>query len=205
MRKKLIIFDCYGTLLYGPKSNPHTKFLTNIGLEPRSLREKLMTEKSVDWVVLKPENVLQKDFNEHKELLDLELRIEMKNILPILDDLPEKLSKLREKYTVVILSNLSEEYAAPIEEYLAPYVDKCFYSFEIGKVKPRLESFQHVIDWYEKEIGEIHPMEIILVDDHSQNINKIKFIGSQGVLVNNAHIESPCSIKAFFNWIEEQK
>jgi FMN phosphatase YigB (HAD superfamily) len=205
MKKKLIIFDCYGTLLHGPKSNPHTKFLANIGLEPKALREKLMTEKSVDWSTIRPITMLQKDFDKHKKDLDLELKIEMNNIFPILDDLPEKLTKLREKYTVVILSNLSEEYAEPIEQYLAPYVDKCFYSFEIGKVKPRLEAFQHVIDWYEQEIGEIHPMEVMLVDDHSQNINKIKFIGSQGILVNNAHIESPCSIKAFFSWIDEQK
>lgn len=205
MKKKLIIFDCYGTLLTPPKNNPHAKFLINVGIDPKSVREKLMTESSINWKDLISSPVHKENFDEHFEILGLELQIEMKNIVPYLDNIAERLDKLREDYTVVILSNLSEEYASPIKEYLADHVDHCFYSFEIGKIKPHLEAFEHIIDWYSNEIGDIHPMEIILVDDHSQNINKIKFLGSQGVLVNNSSLESPFSIKTFFNSIESQK
>lgn len=203
MEKKLIIFDCYGTLLTSPKSNPHSKFLENIGVDVKAFKRKIMTEQSIDWHSLVSNSMTDANYKEHFDTLSLELQLELRTIVPYLSDIATRLDKLRESYKVVILSNLSEEYAAPIEKYLANHVDHCFYSFEIGKAKPNLEAFEHVLEWYSNNYGEIHPMEVILVDDNSQNVNRVKFLGVQGFLVNNAHLESPFSIKSFFQWLDE--
>ncbi len=201
MNKKLIIFDCYGTLLTSPKTNPHAKFISNIGADPKTAREKLLTEKSVSWNEIIPSSFDFMELDKHLNILNLEIQLEMNNIFPYLDDISSRLDNLREHYKVVILSNLSSEYSKPIEKYLINHVDHCFYSFEIGKIKPRMDSFEHVIDWYKNKYEDISPMEVILVDDHSQNVNKVNFMGGKGFLVNNSSIESTMSIKGFFNWI----
>lgn len=205
MKKKLIIFDCYGTLLTSTLRNPHGKFLSSVGLNPRELRRKIMTEKNVDWRSLIPVDVNDEFIAENLDSMQLELQLELKNITPYLKDIGSKLDELRKNYTVVLLSNLSEEYAKPIEKYLAKHVDHCFYSFEIGKAKPDQEAFEHVITWYEDNFETINPMEILVVDDNSQNISKCKFMGCHTFLVNNNNLESPFSIKSFFSWLDNKE
>lgn len=204
MKKKLIIFDCYGTLLTSTVSNPHGKFLSSVGLNPREFRRKIMTEKNVDWRSLISTDVNDEFIAENLDSMQLELKLELKNITPYLKDIGNKLDELRNDYTVVLLSNLSEEYAKPIEKYLAKHVDHCFYSFEIGKAKPDQEAFEHVITWYEDNFETINPMEILVVDDNSQNISKCKFMGCHTFLVNNSYSESPFSIKSFFAWLDNK-
>lgn len=204
MKKKLIIFDCYGTLLTSTMSNPHTKFLTALGLNPKEFRRKVMTEQNIDWRSLIPSHISDEVIAETLDSLQLELKLALKNITPYIPDIGKKLDELREDYTVVLLSNLAPEYAQPIEKYLAKHVDHCFYSFEIGKAKPDQESFEHVINWYEKNFEDINPMEILVVDDNSQNISKCKFMGCHTFLVNNSFSESPFSIKSFFAWLDDK-
>jgi HAD superfamily hydrolase (TIGR01509 family) len=195
MKKKLIIFDCYGTLLTSTVSNPHGKFLSAVGLNPRDFRKKLMAEKNIDWLALSSSELDHDFVVECIERLQLELKLELNTIKPYLKDIGNKLDELRKDYTVVLLSNLAQEYAAPIEKYLAKHVDHCFYSFEIGKVKPDQEAFEHVIDWYEDNFEDINPMEVLVVDDNSKNISKCKFMGCHTFLVNNSYSESALSIK----------
>jgi len=204
MKKKLIIFDCYGTLLTSTMSNPHTKFLTAVGLNPKDFRRKVMTEKNIDWRSIIPKHISDEVLAETLDSLQLELKLALKNITPYLSDIGKKLDELREDYTVVLLSNLAPEYAQPIEKYLAKHVDHCFYSFEIGKSKPDQEAFEHVIHWYESNFEDINPMEILVVDDNSQNISKCKFMGCHTFLVNNSFSESPFSIKSFFAWLDDK-
>lgn len=202
MKKKLIIFDCYGTLLTSTVSNPHGKFLSSVGLNPRDFRKKLMSEQNIDWLELIPSSISPEMASEYLDSLQLELKLELKTIKPYLNDIGYKLDELRKDYTVVLLSNLAQEYAAPIEKYLSKHVDHCFYSFEIGKVKPDQETFEHVINWYEDNFEDINPMEILVVDDNSKNISKCKFMGCHTFLVNNSFSESAFSIKSFFSWLD---
>lgn len=204
MKKKLIIFDCYGTLLTSTMSNPHTKFLTSVGLNPKDFRRKVMTEQNIDWRSIIPNHISDEVIAETLDSLQLKLKLALKNITPYLVDIGKKLDELREDYTVVLLSNLAPEYAQPIEKYLAKHVDHCFYSFEIGKAKPDQEAFEHVIHWYESNFEDINPMEILVVDDNSQNISKCKFMGCHTFLVNNSFSESPFSIKSFFAWLDDK-
>lgn len=204
MKKKLIIFDCYGTLLTSTISNPHGKFISSLGLNPKDYRRKIMTEKNIDWRGLISIDIEDAVVSEKFDVMQLELKLELNNIMPYLKDIGAKLDELRQDYTVVVLSNLSEEYAAPIEKYLTKHVDHCFYSFEIGKSKPDQESFEHVIKWYEDNFGAIKPVEILVVDDSSQNISKCKFMGCHTFLVNNKFSESPFSIKSFFAELENK-
>jgi len=199
MKKKLIIFDCYGTLLTSTISNPHGNFLNAFGIDPRDFRKKLMSEKNIDWLALLSCS-FERDFVvKCIERLQLEIKIELSTIKPYLNDIGHKLENLRKEYTVVLLSNLAKEYAEPVETYLANHVDYCFYSFEIGKVKPDQDAFNHVIDWYKKNKGEILNSEVILVDDNAKNIKFAQTIGIQGVLVDNSETESILSTKSFLS------
>jgi FMN phosphatase YigB (HAD superfamily) len=202
MNKKLIIFDCYGTLLTHSDITPYPTFLNSVGLNLKDFYSKIMTTKNINW----------KDFIDKEKYSDLQFELsysifkqnvytDVQLIKPYLDDLTEKLNSLKENYVVVILSNLSEEYHYPISKYLEDSVDKVFLSFETGLIKPNPASFNNVKEWYKDNFGEIDNNNIIVVDDSSKNIEQVISMGMIGIHVNNGNIDAPNSIKSFFEWI----
>lgn len=199
MEKKLIIFDCFGTLLKLESFKPYAIFLESIGLNIKDHYKRLMTEKNIDWYSFVDTNMITMEtYQKAKEAFDYMLYADNLSVKSYLPDIQERLSKLRETHVVTLLSNLGQGYEYSIEELITPYIDKCFYSFEIGLMKPNVESYNFVKEWYVSNYGDIDNKDICLVDDKSKNIESAKSIGMQGIIVNNAHMDSHFSIQAVF-------
>jgi len=202
MNKKLIIFDCYGTLLTHSDINPYPTFLNSVGLSLKDFYSKIMTSKNINWKdLIDKEKYSDLQFELSYSTFKQNIYTDVQLIKPYLDDLSEKLNSLRENYVVTILSNLSEEYQYPISKYLESSVDKVFLSFETGLIKPNPISFNNVKKWYEDNFGQIDNNNIIVVDDSSKNIEQVISMGMVGIHVNNGNIDAPNSIKSFFDWI----
>lgn len=202
MNKKLIIFDCYGTLLTHSDITPYPTFLNSVGLSLKDFYAKIMTTKNINWIdLIDKEKYSDLHFELRYATFKQNIYTDVQLIQPYLEDISEKLNSLRENYVVVILSNLSEEYQPPISKYLENSVDKVFLSFETGLIKPNPISFNNVKKWYEDNFGQIDNNNIIVVDDSSKNIEQVISMGMIGIHVNNGNIDAPNSIKSFFDWI----
>jgi len=104
-------------------------------------------------------------------------------LIKLLGNIAELLQKLKETYRIVALSNTNEihvpmwlEMCTPI----LPYFEKIFSSNEIGFRKPEHDSFQCVLDYLQ-----IHPNEVVFLDDNYQNILTAENIGMKVI-----HVES---------------
>ncbi len=202
MNKKLIIFDCYGTLLTHSDITPYPTFLNSVGLNLKDFYSYIMTNKNINWEsFVDKEKYSELYFELRYSTFKQNVYTDIKLIQPYLEDVAEKLNELRKNHVVVILSNLSEEYHYPISKYLENSVDKVFLSFETGLIKPNPDSFNNVKKWYTENFGEIDNNNIIVVDDSSKNIEQVISMGMVGIHVNNGNIDSPNSIKSFFEWI----
>lgn len=201
MVKKLIIFDCYGTLLTKPKGEAYKKLFNTIGLKMKNHYKSIITKKDNDWSVFVDFDKITKETYD-TAIRDFEIDIENENsdIKPYLENMQEYLTVLREQYTVVILSNLSDGYAKPITDHLASYVDKVFYSYDIEEMKPNPNSFLIVKKWFVENFGEIDHRHILVIDDSAKNIQSANSINMLGINVNNGNLNSPQSIKSFFEW-----
>jgi HAD superfamily hydrolase (TIGR01509 family) len=90
------------------------------------------------------------------------------------------LLEIAEDYNVYLLSNTNSIHMRQIEDELIKsdlddlksYFDEAFLSFEIGKRKPDVSTFEWVIN----ELG-IDPEETIFIDDSAQHVNGAKQAG----------------------------
>lgn len=202
MYKKLIIFDCYGTLLTKSNGLAYSKFLQDNELNIKDYYDYIMTNKDIDWKEHIDFNkiTIQSYENSLKEF-NINIYNDIKQIKPCFDNLTDYIDKIRENYVVVVLSNLTEEYSAPIEKQLSNHFDKIFLSYDIGFKKPTPEAFKIVKEWYINNYCHIEDKDIIVVDDSYKNIKYINKTEMNGIHINNGNINSPHSIKAFFDWI----
>ena len=202
MEKKLIIFDCYGTLLTNSNGKAYSKFLQDNQLDIKNYYNLIMTTETIDWKnEVDFDKITEDNYLNSIETFNKNIAEDIKSIKPYLENLTHYLDKIRETHVVVILSNLSKEYSLPINNFISNHVDKVFLSYDIGHKKPTPEAFSFVKNWYKEKYGIIEDKNIIVVDDSHNNIKYIKTTDMVGIHINNGNIESPHSIKAFFDWI----
>lgn len=205
MNKKLFIFDCYDTLL-GINSNiAYKNFILNSGLSRSfDLHTKIMTSK-VDW-----HNELK---NTHtKEEIDL-LLISLKNDLMIdndsiflFEDSIETLTFLRESgHSIILLSNLALGYEISIEKSLKQFMDKVYYSFEIGQTKPEPDCFMYVINDFYKNNVRNEKQNIYLIDDKVKNIKAFNSLGMNGIVINRKNNIKDSSLNIISSLTEIKK
>lgn len=200
MSKKLFIFDCYDTLL-GINSNiAYKNFILNSGRS--DLHKKIMTSK-VDW-----HNELK---NTHtKEEIDL-LLISLKNDLMIdnnsiflFEDSIEILTFLRKNgHSIILLSNLALGYEIAIEEKLEKFMDKVYYSFEIGQTKP--DCFMYVINDFYKNNVTNEKQNIYLIDDKVKNVKAFNSLGMNGIVINRKNNIKDSSLNIISSLTEIKK
>lgn len=201
MEKKLIIFDCYGTLLTKPKGNAYKKLFNSIGLNLKEHYKSIITKKENDWSLFVNFDKVSKDcYKNAIENFNNDITIEVDNVKPYIEKIELLLKELSKKHTVVILSNLSSEYTSPIVKYLSSFVDKVFYSYDIEEMKPNKNSFLIVKQWYIDNYGDIENKNIMVVDDSLKNINIANSIDMVGINIKNGNINAPNSVKSFFEW-----
>jgi HAD superfamily hydrolase (TIGR01509 family) len=87
--------------------------------------------------------------------------------------------KLKNRYTVALLSNLTEAMMNHILDTheLRPRFHRLFFSNQIGRLKPEPESFEHVLK-------ELHadPATTLFIDDSKGNLEAAKKLGMQTLL-----------------------
>ncbi|MCL2351578.1 MAG: HAD family phosphatase [Firmicutes bacterium] len=96
---------------------------------------------------------------------------------------PELLRALRRKYTVACLSNTNRLQWDGLRERIAidGYFDRCFLSFEIGKMKPGPEIYAYAV----KELG-LEPDGIVYFDDLDANVRAGAEAGLRAYKVSGA-------------------
>jgi glucose-1-phosphatase len=114
----------------------------------------------------------------------------------MLVDLPlaklELLDKLREKYTISVLSNTNNIHLHYVNKKMLPrvssrlslneYFHYHYYSHLVNKRKPEAEIFVQVL-----QERSFDPAETLFLDDHPDNVAAAKALGIQTLLVGHPH------------------
>lgn len=145
---KAIIFDLYNTLIYTKdRRNPYVDFFNSLGLTKGEIKvwlDEVLTNnyENFDEIlqVIKPNTFLYTD------KWDWEVKQEVEHT-HVFDDTYFVLDKLKPKYKLYLLSNISTPYKEAFYNLkLDQYFDDVFFSCDIGYRKPKLEAFQYVIE-----------------------------------------------------------
>lgn len=145
---KAIIFDLYNTLIYTKdRRNPYVDFFNSLGLTKGEIKvwlDEVLTNnyKNFDEIlqVVKPNTYLYTD------KWDWEVKQEIDHT-HVFDDTYFVLDKLKSKYKLYLLSNISTPYKEAFYNLkLDQYFDDVFFSCDIGFRKPKPEAFEYVID-----------------------------------------------------------
>ena len=100
---------------------------------------------------------------------------------------------LKKNYKIFLLSNTNSIHQKKFltefnEENNFSFNDlfqKAYYSHEIGKRKPDIESFEFVLN-----DSNLNPSETLFFDDSLQNIESAKSIGIEGLLISNGSLKN---------------
>lgn len=109
----------------------------------------------------------------------------------ILHEIPkhrlDALKKLKKKYHLLLLSNTNEIHLSTIrqnlirrfgQDELRIIFDHCYYSFEMGMVKPEEEIYRKVLT-----SEQINPSETLFLDDSLENLKGAEKLGIQTIHV----------------------
>lgn len=166
MKKKLILFDLYNTLIFIKyKKNayhPIIHFLIQKGVSKQIIREKLLTEDSTGLNYFFSEwNVPLTLINESKELLCQEI-----SSIQVYSDVKEVLSLLKQESYLVLISNLASPYKQIVYDLdLHHFFDKIIFSCDVGFVKPQKEIFELALSTYPM----IDKSNVLMIGDSSKD------------------------------------
>jgi HAD superfamily hydrolase (TIGR01549 family) len=149
MEAKVIIFDLYDTLLYCPdKRNPYISFFRQLGLtkgEMSNWINKVMTQNYESFEVIK--NEINSDLDIDLTPFQNHLNEEIQSTR-LFDDTNKTLERLSQKYRLFCLSNLATPYkTCYFEQGLDKWIEKPFFSCDIGLKKPNPDFFKMVVDF----------------------------------------------------------
>lgn len=107
-------------------------------------------------------------------------------------DVIRMLPQIRAKYPLMLFSDNLHEWVKYIREdsCLFSYFDHCFLSNEMGMVKADAGAFKYVVDHLD-----LHPAEILFIDDRQDNIDSAQDAGLNTILYEN-----PEQLK---NWLHD--
>jgi HAD superfamily hydrolase (TIGR01509 family) len=91
----------------------------------------------------------------------------------------ELLGRLRASYRLACLSNSNELHTPLHREAVRPYVERCFFSNELGLVKPQPAIYEHVVG----ELA-VPPARIALFDDTTINVEAAARAGMNAYLTD---------------------
>lgn len=87
-------------------------------------------------------------------------------------------SKLKEKYTLILLSVNAKEWVNYLDNkyHYSDLFDKVVYSFDIGYTKRESGSFAYILNTLN-----VKPNNVLLIDDSSRNLATAKAMGIEGI------------------------
>jgi putative hydrolase of the HAD superfamily len=165
MEPKAIIFDLYDTLIYCPKESkksPYKRFFSDIGLTKQQMNE---------WV----DRVMTNNFNSFEDIknaINPEMEIDLTTYQQdlqdevmstrLFDDTLKTLGRLKDKYRLFCLSNLATPYKTCYSELgLDQFIEKPFFSCDLGDKKPNASFFKMVMDY-----AQLGPKDFIMIGDN---------------------------------------
>jgi len=151
METKAIIFDLYDTLIYCPrelKRKPYLNFFKQLGLTKGEMSywvDKIMTQNYESFEAIKNEinPNLEIDLTPFQNDLNDEIQSTR-----LFDDTNKTLERLSQKYRIFCLSNLATPYkTCYFEQGLDKWIEKPFFSCDLGLKKPSEAFFNTVVDF----------------------------------------------------------
>jgi len=165
MEVKAIIFDLYDTLIYCPrelKRKPYLNFFKQLGLTKGEMSywvDKIMTQNYESFEVIK--NEINPNLEIDLTPFQNELTEEIQSVRSF-DDTNKTLERLSQKYRIFCLSNLATPYkVCYFEQGLDKWIEKPFFSCDIGLKKPNSDFFQSVVDF-----SGIPANQIVMIGDN---------------------------------------
>lgn len=151
METKVIIFDLYDTLIYCPKEmkkKPYLRFFKELGLTQGEMKDwikKVMTQNYESFEAIK--NEIRPNMDIDLTMYQNDLNDEIQSVR-IFDDVNSTLERLSQKYRIFCLSNLATPYKTCYSEQgLDKWIEKPFFSCDIGLMKPDPNFYKSVIDF----------------------------------------------------------
>ena len=157
-----IAFDIYGTLCeIREPCNPYGQLFESLGIDRRAGARAAMT---TDCDI--PTLAAQLAPGAACDLAPIEagVRVEAASVA-LFPDVPEALAALRARgLRLAVISNLAPPYGPPVRRLLAPWIDTCIFSFEVGHAKPDGAIFQLACE----RLG-IAPARALMVGDNPKH------------------------------------
>ena len=165
---KGVIFDLYDTLVHiDGYQHPHKKFLLSLGLTRSELEEaeyicNTRNFNSFDSLLkeIKP-SLTKMDTSVYDNMAQEDV-----DSTHLLEGTISTLQRLSQKYRIFLISNLATDYKKPYFNLkLYEYIEKPFFSCDMGCMKPEPKIFQEVIKYSKLECQELVMIGDSLVDD----------------------------------------
>jgi HAD superfamily hydrolase (TIGR01549 family) len=123
-------------------------------------------------------NVVKPGVDIYTQKYDYEIQQEIEETV-VFDDVYSTLERLKKKYKIYLLSNISTPYTkAYYDLKLNQYIDKPFFSCDIGYRKPQKEAFEFVL----KETGLNKNQVIMIGDSLGSDFNGAQNVGIKAIL-----------------------
>ncbi|MBR9691976.1 HAD-IA family hydrolase [Candidatus Woesearchaeota archaeon] len=175
---KVIIFDLWSTLAYKKKRKGSTKSLWKETGKKYSYRKMIKTyekifqlgsssnfeekyKRMLDELKIPYTEELIKRYAFYRRTLESK-RYVYKYAVPLLKELKKK------GYKIVVLSNTTRAHGSKImKSELSNYVNKFFFSYDIGSIKPDLKNFKAVLSYFKVKpsgalmIGDSYPDDVV--------------------------------------------
>lgn len=195
---KGLIFDLYDTLIHiETKTNPFKFFLHQLVIDQQNYREiraKLMTKNYISINELGQElGITTPDVIKKTEEL---IKQEIDSTTPFSESF-EVLEILRKKYQMYLVSNVMSKYKKPYMGLnLDRFLDKAYFSCDIGLKKPHAEIFEMVLKENNLRVNEV----IMIGDSYSSDYVGAKSIGIESILIDRRNLnEVPKNINKVSN------
>lgn len=184
---KNIILDIGGIILDDGKENlrkylqvskEETEKLYKIVYGSKGFRQYLLGYINLEECM----NLVISENQEYKDYIDyiekMLLKSNLKDIVPIKSDVLQVIRKLKERYKIYFLSNITKETYEYIEEILNEF-DGGIYSFKVHLCKPNPEIYKKLLYIYN-----LKKEESIFFDDRQRNVDIGNKLGIKSIKFN---------------------
>ena len=181
---KNIILDIGGIILDDSKENlrkylqvskEETEKLYKIVYGSKGFRQYLLGYINLEECM----NLVISENQEYKDYIEkMLLKSNLKDIVPIKSDVLQVIRKLKERYKIYFLSNITKETYEYIEEILNEF-DGGIYSFKVHLCKPNPEIYKKLLYTYN-----LKKEESIFFDDRQRNVDIGNKLGIKSIKFN---------------------
>ena len=175
MKKKLVIFDCFG-VIFGEIGPRIVRKYAKDGDDVAAIKEKLFV----------PADLGQITYDELISSIADEFGVKKQSVyddwnlfVKLNEELIPMIEKIRETATVALLSNASKGFVESLfKKYsLTHLFDKMVISSNFGMAKPDKEIYKYCVSRFENDFDEIY-----MIDDNAVNLEGLESIGITPVL-----------------------